>query len=177
MKREKYYDFLFDWNNVEKGHEFEKKAREYLDFIARDYSETNKPPCYIQKYKQGMLAVLKGAIDTISKFLGYDDPQKDYLVFFLEIKEKYHKMYLLFKKDRALGKAVNIQIEEYVRGQFRAASDLYKGLTHMTQSMIEFQQSNSSSKRISHVTPTLLTKTGNIVVLDFKGENFKEKTQ
>jgi hypothetical protein len=147
MKREKYYDFLFDWSNAEKGHEFEGKTKEYLAFLINDYSSTNNIPdrSYdpaFNNYKQGTVTVLKSAIDIINKFLDYNNSQKNYLAYFLIIQEKYHNMYLsLSKKDKN---------NEYVRGHLRASSDLYKGLTHLIQSIIEFERNNLSGALIKN---------------------------
>ena len=131
MKRERYYDFLWYWINTEKGHEFENKSKEYLNFLIKGHSEINNWPdrpsdLDFNNYKQGTLSILKDAIDAIREFLDYDEPQKNYLAYFLAIRNKYHNIYL--HKDN-----------EYIRGQHRASSDLYKGLTNLTQSMIEFE--------------------------------------
>jgi len=36
MKRPKYYDFLWKWDDAEKGHEFENKIKEYLAFLTKN---------------------------------------------------------------------------------------------------------------------------------------------
>jgi hypothetical protein len=130
MKRERYYDFLFDWSKTKKGHEFKEKTKEYLAFLKKDYSETFKlsVPAGNQPYKEGFLSTLYGAIKWIENIIDCNNPQNDYLPRLLFVKNTYHERYLLYKK---------IKNNEYVRGQLRAASDLYKGLTHLTSSYAE----------------------------------------
>jgi len=165
MKRPKYYDFLWNWDNAEKGNEFENKIKEYLAFLTKDYSEVVKiqVPDKNQPYKEGYLIILNGAIKWLERILDSNYPQNDCLSHLLFVKNTYHERCLLWKK---------IKYNEYVRGQLRAGSDLYKGIANLTQSMIEFQQNTISGKGVSHATPALITKPGSTIVLDFKGETF-----
>jgi hypothetical protein len=137
MKREQYYDFLFDWSKTKKGHEFKVKTKEYLAFLKKDYSETFKlsVPAGNQQYKEGFLSTLYGAIKWIENIIDCNNPQNDYLSRLLFVKNTYHERLLVFKK---------IKNNEYARGQLRSASDLYKGLTSLTQSMAEFLQNNQT---------------------------------
>jgi ribosome-binding factor A len=141
MKREKYYDFLWNWDNPEKGFEFENKAKEYLAFLRKDYSDiiTVSVPAENKPYKEGYLKTLNDAIEWLEKIITHNT-QMEYISRLLFVKETYHNKYLFFKK---------INNNEAARGISRAASDLYKGLTNLTQSMIEFQQSNQIPQSIN----------------------------
>jgi hypothetical protein len=142
MKREKYYDFLFDWSNVEKGHEFEGKTKECLAFLKKGYSEIFELPVPAgnQRYKEGMLTTLYGAIKWMERIIECNNPQNNYLSRLLFVKNTYHERHFFLKK---------IKNSEYARGQFRSASDLYKCLTNLTQSMAEFLQNNQISRNIN----------------------------
>jgi len=135
MKREKHYNFLFDWANAEKGRELENKTKEYLSFVIKNHSYISKFPDrpsdpVFNNYKRGTLLILKDAIDAIGNFLDYDEPQKNYLAYLLAIQSKYHNICLSLKKLRG---------DDYLRGKHRAASDLYKGLSLLVLSMIDFE--------------------------------------
>jgi hypothetical protein len=141
MKREKYYDFLWKWDEAEKGYEFENKTKEYLAFLMKNYSSTItvSVPAENKPYKEGYLITLNDAIEWIERIITCNT-QKEYLSRLLFVKETYHNKYLFFKK---------INNNEKARGILKAASDLYKGLTNLTQSMAEFQQNNQIPQNIN----------------------------
>ena len=126
MKREKYYDFLWDWNGSGKGSEFKNKSKEYLDFLARQHSDISSfairpsDPDF-NNYRQGTLSFLSSAIETIKCFLDSDRPHEHYLDFFWAIMENFS-------------------------GQLRATSDMYKGLNNLTQSMLALEQGGRKAK-------------------------------
>jgi hypothetical protein len=128
MKRERYFDFLFAWDETEKGNEFENKSKEYLAFLEKAYSEiSGLSSDNNHSYIQGNLTTLNSAIETIKKFLDDSGTEKDYIAFFLGCQKTYHALYLSSKSLKNI---------EFFRGQLRAASDIYKGLNYLTQSML-----------------------------------------
>jgi hypothetical protein len=72
MRSEKYYDFLFKWDNAEKGKEFESKLKEYFDFLIKEFLNLNElkeksgNDSNRHRYLQGATSAFREAIDTIN---------------------------------------------------------------------------------------------------------------
>lgn len=106
---------------------YETNLKKYVATLENSHREINQIPVnsdYQKKYTEGYLLVSSEALSSIKAFIDEDNLCKDYRAKMCEMRNEYHKKYLLLKKAKE---------GAFEDGQCRAAKDVDNDLDNMVQ--------------------------------------------